>query len=123
MVKDVDKKELSERDICTKFIYGKIEEEIPLDRFPSPEFLWQKYCAWKGLDESEQKVITQDYFTDSNKPLRYYQRIAINRTVEAIAKGQNRILLVITTVLEKRFCFPYLSPSVSSGLSKIKMEF
>lgn len=76
---------------------GKVEEEIPLDRFPSPEFLWQKYCTWKGLDESEQKIITQDYFTDSNKPLRYYQRIAINRTVEAIAKGQNRILLVMAT--------------------------
>ncbi|MDQ1251240.1 MAG: type restriction enzyme subunit [Euryarchaeota archaeon] len=76
---------------------GKVEQEIPLDQFPSPEFLWQKYCAWKGLDENEQKIITQDYFTDSNKPLRYYQRIAINRTIEAIAKGQNRILLVMAT--------------------------
>ncbi len=76
---------------------GKIEEEIPLDRFPSPEFLWQKYCEWKGLDEGKQKIVTQDYFTDHQKPLRYYQRIAINRTVEAIAKGQDRILLVMAT--------------------------
>lgn len=76
---------------------GKVEEEIPLDRFPSPEFLWQKYCGWKRLDEGEQKIVSQDYFVDSGKPLRYYQRIAVNRTVEAIAKGQNRILLVMAT--------------------------
>ncbi|MGB9938906.1 EcoAI/FtnUII family type I restriction enzme subunit R [Methanosarcina sp.] len=76
---------------------GKVEEEIPLDRFPSPEFLWQKYCEWKGLDENRQKIVTQDYFIDQRKSLRYYQRIAINRTIEAIAKGQNRILLVMAT--------------------------
>lgn len=75
----------------------KVEEEILLDRFPSPEFLWQKYCEWKGLDEGRQKIVTQDYFIDQQKSLRYYQRIAINRTVEAIAKGQNRILLVMAT--------------------------
>lgn len=75
----------------------KIEEEIPLDSFPSPEFLWQKYCEWKGLDEGRQKIVTQDYFIDPQKSLRYYQRIAINRTVETIAKGQNRILLVMAT--------------------------
>ncbi|MCQ1536418.1 DEAD/DEAH box helicase [Methanosarcina sp. KYL-1] len=76
---------------------GNVEEEIPLDRFPEPEFLWQKYCEWKGLDEGKQKIVTQDYFIDFRKPLRYYQRIAINRTVEAIAKGQDRILLVMAT--------------------------
>lgn len=76
---------------------GKVEEEIPLDGFPSPDFLWQKYCVWKGLDEGRQKIVTQDYFTDHQKSLRYYQRIAINRTVEAIAKGQDRILLVMAT--------------------------
>jgi len=76
---------------------GKVEEEISLERFPSPEFLWEKYCEWKGLDEGRQKIVTQDYFADFRKPLRYYQRIAINRTVEAIAKGQDRILLVMAT--------------------------
>jgi type I restriction enzyme, R subunit len=76
---------------------GKVEEEISLDRFPSPEFLWKKYCEWKGFDEGRQKIVTQDYFADLSKPLRYYQRIAINRTVEAIAKGQDRILLVMAT--------------------------
>lgn len=78
-------------------ILGKIEEKIPLDRFPSPELLWQKYCEWKGLDEGRQKIVTQAFFTDPRKSLRYYQLIAINRTVEAIAKGQNRILLVMAT--------------------------
>lgn len=76
---------------------GKVEEEIPLERFPSPEFLWQKFCEWKGLDEGRQKIVTQDYFIDQRKSLRYYQRIAINRTIEAIAKGQDRILLVMAT--------------------------
>src|SRR5665647_2383178 len=76
---------------------GKVEEEIPLDKFPSPDFLWKKYCEWKGLDEGKQKIVTQDYFIDQQKSLRYYQRIAINRTVEAIAKGQDRILLVMAT--------------------------
>ena len=76
---------------------GKVEEEIPLDKFPSPDFLWKKYCEWKGLDEGKQKIVTQDYFIDQQKSLRYYQRIAINRTVEAIAKGQDRILLIMAT--------------------------
>lgn len=76
---------------------GKVEEEISLDRFPCPEFLWQKYCEWKGLDEKRQKIVTQDYFADQRKSLRYYQRIAVNRTIEAIAKGQDRILLVMAT--------------------------
>lgn len=77
--------------------FGNVEEEISLDRFPSPEFLWQKYCEWKGLDEVRAKIVTQDYFIDQQKSLRYYQCIAINRTIEAIAKGQDRILLVMAT--------------------------
>ncbi|AKB61951.1 EcoAI/FtnUII family type I restriction enzme subunit R [Methanosarcina mazei] len=76
---------------------GKVEEEISLDKFPSPEFLWRKYCEWKGLDGDRQRIVTQDYFSDRQKSLRYYQRIAINRTIEAIAKGQDRVLLVMAT--------------------------
>ncbi|AKU27045.1 DEAD/DEAH box helicase family protein [Anoxybacillus geothermalis] len=75
-----------------------IEKEIPMDQFPSPQELWKRYKRWKGITEREEKIITQDYFVDpSGKAPRYYQRIAINRTVEAIAKGQNRILLVLAT--------------------------
>ncbi|AKB25444.1 Type I restriction-modification system, restriction subunit R [Methanosarcina sp. MTP4] len=83
---------------------GQVEEEIPLEKFPSPEFLWEKYCEWKGFDEGKQKVVTQDYYSGSGgKTPRYYQRIAINRTVEAIAKGQDRILLVMATGTGKTF--------------------
>ena len=83
---------------------GQVEKELPLDAFPSPDELWQRYCAWKNLAQPEQQVITQDYYTDgSGKEPRYYQRIAINRTVEAIEKGQNRILLVMATGTGKTY--------------------
>ena len=80
------------------------EQEIPLDGFPSPEALWQRYCAWKGLDEPTTRVVTQDYYSDaSGKAPRYYQLVAINRTIEAIARGQYRILLVMATGTGKTF--------------------
>ncbi|MCF6093897.1 DEAD/DEAH box helicase family protein [Microaerobacter geothermalis] len=75
-----------------------VEREIGLDEFPSPEQLWERYKQWKGITEEQERIITQDYFSDgSGKTPRYYQRIAINRAVEAIAKGQNRLLLVLAT--------------------------
>ncbi len=59
---------------------GDVESELALDGFPSPETLWQRYCAWKGLDESAQQVIAQDYYVDAGgKAPRYYQLNAINR--------------------------------------------
>ncbi|TAG07128.1 MAG: hypothetical protein EAZ42_13190 [Verrucomicrobia bacterium] len=79
---------------------GPIEMEIPLNAFPSPEQLWQKYKAFKGITDKVEAVVAQDYFTDgSNRSPRYYQQIAINRTVEAIARnqGNNRHLLVMAT--------------------------
>lgn len=83
---------------------GSVEKELPLDAFPSPAELWQRYCAWKDLTKPEQQVITQDYYADgSGKEPRYYQRIAINRTVEAVEKGQNRILLVMATGTGKTY--------------------
>lgn len=83
---------------------GKIEKDIPLDKFPSPEELWERYKKWKGIDQQAEKIITQDYFYEQNgKKPRYYQRIAINRTIEAIAKGQNRILLVMATGTGKTY--------------------
>jgi type I restriction enzyme R subunit len=82
----------------------RAEQEIPLDRFPSPAALWQRYCAWKGLDEPTTRVVTQDYHSDaSGKAPRYYQLVAINRAIEAIARGQNRILLVMATGTGKTF--------------------
>lgn len=83
---------------------GQIERELPLDAFPSPEELWKRYCAWKGIDETNKQIVTQDYYTDSSgKTPRYYQLVAINRTIEAIARGQNRIFLVMATGTGKTY--------------------
>ncbi len=85
-------------------ITGKIEQELSLENFPSPQELWRRYCIWKGIGEAENKVVTQDYYSDgSGKKPRYYQLTAINRTIEAIAKGENRILLVMATGTGKTF--------------------
>jgi type I restriction enzyme R subunit len=85
---------------------GSIETEIPLADFPSPEQLWQKYKADKGISDEVAPIIAQDYFSDgSNRAPRYYQQIAINRTVEAIARneGNNRHLLVMATGTGKTY--------------------
>ena len=82
-----------------------IETELDLDSFPTPEQLWQKYKTYKGIKTEEaEKVVAQDYYFDgSGRSPRYYQQIAINRTVEAIAKGQDRILLVMATGTGKTY--------------------
>jgi len=83
---------------------GVVEREIPLDQFPAPEALWQRYCAAKGLTPALEAVATQDYYEDgSGKQPRYYQQIAINRTVDAIARGVDRILLVMATGTGKTY--------------------
>jgi type I restriction enzyme R subunit len=83
---------------------GTVTREIPLDQFPTPGDLWARYCASKGWTEDQQKVASQDYYADgSRKPPRYYQLIAINRTVEAIARGQRRLLLVMATGTGKTY--------------------
>lgn len=83
---------------------GTVTREIPLDQFPSPEELWARYCASKGLTPDQITTTTQDYYDDgSGKKPRYFQSTAINRTVEAIARGQNRILLVMATGTGKTY--------------------
>ncbi|TXH70810.1 MAG: DEAD/DEAH box helicase [Thiothrix sp.] len=80
-------------------------QELSLNQFPSLEHLWGLYQEWKGI-KSEQalKLINQPYHnTAQGKAPRYYQRIAINRTIEALAKGQNRILLVMATGTGKTY--------------------
>jgi type I restriction enzyme R subunit len=77
---------------------GKIEQELSLEQFPSPEELWRLWAQYKGISTEQESVITQDYYSDGeNRIPRYYQILAINKTIEAIAKGQNRILLVMAT--------------------------
>ncbi len=82
-----------------------IERELSLDQFPSYDDLWTLYQEWKGLHKPEEhKLIAQPYHTDgSGKEPRYYQKVAINRTLEAIAKGQQRILLVMATGTGKTY--------------------
>lgn len=83
---------------------GTVEREILLDEFPSPEDLWARYRAAKGYTAAQEAVTTQDYYDDSSgKVPHYYQLIAINRTVEAIARGENRILLVMATGTGKTY--------------------
>jgi type I restriction enzyme R subunit len=84
---------------------GNIEYELDNDSFPSPALIWQKYKEYKGIKTPEaEKIASQDYFYDgSGRTPRYYQQIAINRTVEAIASGQNRILLVMATGTGKTY--------------------
>ena len=76
---------------------GNIETEISLDDFPTPEQLWLKYKKYKGIETPEaERIVSQEYYFDgTNRKPRYYQQIAVNRTVEAIANRQNRILLVM----------------------------
>ena len=101
---------------------GPIETEIPLNAFPSPEHLWQKYKAFKGITDEVEAVVAQDYFTDgSNRSPRYYQQIAINRTVEAIAcnEGNNRHLLVMATGTGKTYtAFQIIYRLWKSGVKK-----
>lgn len=82
-----------------------IETELSLNDFPSPDELWEKYKIFKGITTDEQALVAaQDYFPDNKgRSPRYYQQIAINRTVEAIAKEQNRILLVMATGTGKTY--------------------
>lgn len=82
-----------------------IETELDLSSFPSPEDLWNVYKRYKKIETAEaEKIVSQDYYMDgSGCAPRYYQQVAINRTVEAIAKGQNRLLLVMATGTGKTY--------------------
>ncbi|MCL2657848.1 MAG: DEAD/DEAH box helicase family protein [Betaproteobacteria bacterium] len=83
---------------------GVIERELALYEFPSAEMLWQWWTEHQELSTQQQALVTQDYYSDgSNKTPRYYQLLAINKTVEAIAKGQQRILLVMATGTGKTY--------------------
>src|SRR3989339_848666 len=78
--------------------------EFGLNKFPSPKELWEKYKEYNNITENIENLITTEYYfeTDWKEP-RYYQRIAVNRTIEAIAKGQKRILLVMATGTGKTY--------------------
>ena len=80
------------------------EREIKLEDFPSPEELWARFKGDTAMTPEQEELITEPYyFQPGDKTPRYYQRIAINRTIDAIARGQNRILLVMATGTGKTY--------------------
>ena len=84
---------------------GKTEQELTLDAFPSPAQLWQRYCQWKGLETADaRRTVEMPYFDDgTGRAPRYYQTNAVNNTIEAVAKAQQRILLVMATGTGKTY--------------------
>ena len=101
------------------FITGK-EREFALDEFPSPEELINRFKSQKNITEAEEQIIEQPYYTSSKTyPPRYYQRIAVNRTLDAIARGQERLLLVMATGTGKTYtAFQIVYRLIKSGLKK-----
>ncbi len=101
---------------------GEIEKQLSLDAFPSPDELWKKYKAFKGISDELEPIVAQDYFNDgTTRSPRYYQQIAINRTVEAIARNEsnNRHLLVMATGTGKTYtAFQIIYRLWKSGLKK-----
>jgi type I restriction enzyme R subunit len=84
--------------------FGAVEQEIPLDAFPSPEDLWQRYLQWQQIPQGQAALLTAQYYTAvGSKSPRYYQQLAVNRTIEAIARGQRRCLLVMATGAGKTY--------------------
>ncbi|MFP4254558.1 MAG: EcoAI/FtnUII family type I restriction enzme subunit R, partial [Halothece sp.] len=84
--------------------YPQTEQEITLDAFPSPDELWERYKRWRQLENVPETLLASRYYpsTEAKEP-RYYQQLAVNRTIEAIAKGQKRCLLVMATGTGKTF--------------------
>ena len=83
---------------------GTVERELALDQFPTPDELWKRYRAAKGYTDAQEVVAAQEYYDDgSGKTPRYYQLVAINRTIDAISRGENRILLVMATGTGKTY--------------------
>jgi len=100
-------------------ITGEVKE-LTLEEFPSPQTLYQRYRIDKGIDEAEEKIMLEPYYyiPNYNTP-RYYQRVAINRTVDAVAKGRNRVLVVSATGTGKTFMtFQIIYRLWKSGLKK-----
>lgn len=96
------------------------EREIPLDAFPSPQELWERFSSASGYTPEQKVLITEPYYyRPGDITPRYYQRIAINRTIEAVARGQDRILLVMATGTGKTYtAFQIIHRLWKSGTKK-----
>ena len=101
------------------FLTGQ-ERQLSLTEFPSPDELIARYQAGKGLNDKEKQILRQPYYTSQTTYApRYYQRNAVNRTVDAIAKGQQRILLAMATGTGKTYtAFQIVYRLLKSGLKR-----
>lgn len=99
------------------FLTGK-ERTFPMNAFPTVETMLARYKAEKHLTDTEKRLIDQPYYSSQNSyPPRYYQRNAVNRTLDAIARGQDRILLVMATGTGKTYtAFQIVYRLLSSGM-------
>ncbi|WP_229694063.1 EcoAI/FtnUII family type I restriction enzme subunit R [Lentzea pudingi] len=112
-------------------VRDEVEIEIPLDAFPSPAELYGIYKQWKGIADADEPVVASEFHDDgSGRRPRYYQRIAVNRAIEAIAKGQRRLLLVMATGTGKTYTaaqiiwrFMESFKSVNPGKSQARVLF
>lgn len=101
------------------FLTGQ-ERQFTLSEFPTPDELFARYQAGKGLNDKEKKIIEQPYYSSlTTYAPRYYQRNAVNRTVDAIAKGRQRLLLVMATGTGKTYtAFQIVYRLLKSGMKK-----
>ena len=101
------------------FLTGQ-EREFGMDEFPTEQELIERYKKESGITPQQEVVIEQPYYSSQNTyPPRYYQRIAINRTVDAIARGQQRLLLVMATGTGKTYtAFQIVYRMLQSGLKR-----
>ena len=101
------------------FLTGQ-EREFGLDEFPTEQELAARYRWESGLTPQQETILEQPYYTSQNTyPPRYYQRIAINRTVDANARGQQRILLVMATGTGKTYtAFQIVYRMLQSGMKR-----
>ena len=101
------------------FLTGK-EQQLQMNEFPSEMELLSRFRIESGLSDNEERIIKQPYYSDQNTyPPRYYQQVAINRTLDAIAKEQNRILLVMATGTGKTYtAFQIVYRLLMSGMKR-----
>lgn len=105
------------------FLTGK-ERIIGMDEFPTHDELVARFYAaqngGQGITEEQRTLIEQPYYSDTQTPApRYYQRVAINRTMDAVARGQNRILLAMATGTGKTYtAFQIVHRLIKSGVKR-----
>lgn len=101
------------------FLTGEMRE-FGLDEFPTEDELIERYKIESGITQAQEEILAQPYYSSQNTyPPRYYQRIAVNRTVDAIARGQDRLLLVMATGTGKTYtAFQIVYRLLESGMKR-----